>query len=454
MEDWKENFVRRAAETEEMLLEKLRNMRIQNERVEDELREVRRKMREMSEQRPTASTHPSNGRRYQGPMGFGETVSNDRDAHEMTSRRPGGRMREDDGPTRPRASTFGGASASRPVSGRMDSQRTEGTGIEPRGAAAAETVVKPLPQRGVNTRSRRRGGNRAGERSDPATETQLRDWLSTAKSGEAKAAETPVKRPETPEVMISPSWADQDVSDDTSEEDCDHGTTTPPIGRTASSGAARAERMVEEHVDIYEIPPSGQATGGNGVGVSTSNNRGHGGARPKSLGKNAGNNDKSYKEGNESGKTNAAKGNQKPGNNGGKTYAKVVTKNGWRPAKKRRVEKVSPKSAPKLKGKPATRNKDVYVQGLAVDDCEDEDDMIDMVRSYCKAANVVPIYIRLIPVKFDCTRTGCRLTVKECDYDDVLNDDFWPDDVYAREWRRNKDNDEEGDRHPSGDEGY
>ena len=69
-----------------------------------------------------------------------------------------------------------------------------------------------------------------------------------------------------------------------------------------------------------------------------------------------------------------------------------------------------------------------------------------------QAVDVIPIYIRLIPVKFDCTRTGCRLTVKEGDYEDVLDDDFWPEDVYAREWRRNRDNDD-GDRHPSGDEG-
>ena len=118
------------------------------------------------------------------------------------------------------------------------------------------------------------------------------------------------------------------------------------------------------------------------------------------------------------------------------SYSKVVTNSGWKTvqSKKRRVDKASPKQANPLKGIAMTRNRDIYLQGLKLDDDNDEDDVIDSVKAYCKDRDIVPVYTRLIPVRFDSTRTGCRLTVREVDYNRAVQNDFWPDHIKAREW--------------------
>ena len=66
---------------------------------------------------------------------------------------------------------------------------------------------------------------------------------------------------------------------------------------------------------------------------------------------------------------------------------------------------------------------------------------------------VTPIFIRIIPVKYDCTRTGCRVTVVEEDFERVLMNDFWPENIRVREWtQRPRDNDNEvGDVETSSD---
>ena len=81
-----------------------------------------------------------------------------------------------------------------------------------------------------------------------------------------------------------------------------------------------------------------------------------------------------------------------------------------------------------------TKNRDVYLQGLELVDSGSGGDVIDSVKAYCRERGIKPVYITLIPVKFDTTRTGCRLTVKEEDFDRAVRDNFWPDHIQAREW--------------------
>ena len=171
--------------------------------------------------------------------------------------------------------------------------------------------------------------------------------------------------------------------------------------------------------------------GGNGA---------RGGARPKTRGKP---NDTQNKN------THNDKGAKKPGTKGNKlTYSKVVTNSGWKTvqSKKRKYDNVSPKHVNPLKGIAMTRNRDVYLQGLKLDEYDGGDEVIDSVRAYCKERGITPVYIRLIPVRFDSTRTGCRLTVKESDFNRVLRDNFWPDYIKAREWtsRPREDNGNDG----------
>ena len=102
--------------------------------------------------------------------------------------------------------------------------------------------------------------------------------------------------------------------------------------------------------------------------------------------------------------------------------------------KKRKYDNVSPKPSFSLRGIPTTRNRDIYLQGLAIGEMDSDEDIIECVRSYCLDREITPVFIRIIPVRFDCTRTGCRLTVKEADYERVICEEFWPDHISARDW--------------------
>ena len=66
------------------------------------------------------------------------------------------------------------------------------------------------------------------------------------------------------------------------------------------------------------------------------------------------------------------------------------------------------------------------------------------------------MYVRIIPVRYDVTRTGCRVTVREEDYERVILESFWPDAIRVRDWsprpRDNQGEGEEGARAPSDDD--
>ena len=176
----------------------------------------------------------------------------------------------------------------------------------------------------------------------------------------------------------------------------------------------------------------------------------YGGARPKTGGKyESGGPDVNRKgQGSKAAGQSAGKkgGNGKSGGNGANSK-KVVTRNGWTTvsSKKRKFE-VSPRAAFPLKGRPTTVNRDVYVQGLDIGNGESEDDVIESVRCYCLDRGITPVFLRIIPVRYDNTRTGCRLTVSEEDYERVIRNSFWPANVKVRDWIvRPRDNGNEGD---------
>ena len=109
--------------------------------------------------------------------------------------------------------------------------------------------------------------------------------------------------------------------------------------------------------------------------------------------------------------------------------------------KKRKYDSVSPRAAFPLRGIPTTVNRNVYLQGLHMSNGLGEEDIADSIRMYLTEKNITPVFIRIIPVKYDDTRTGCKLTIVDEDYERVISEDFWPDDVTVRDWTpRNRDN--------------
>ena len=304
-------------------------------------------------------------------------------------------------------------------------------------------------------RSDRRQNETPNATREKSGENPIRDWLSTASRKDSNTgAMAPTQHAEIP---VSPSWVDDDssVDDDNSE------TSGSPIPQSQcymespSSPTTPIRPIIQlddaSPDDVYALPPSGQVlearrhqrgregdNGGNGAGKANT--------RASVRGKNTNSRDCSYPSykanENDGGKT--GKGNNPShkafGNGGDKSgkgsYAKVVTSNGWKQveSKKRKFNNVSPKVAFPLRGVAATQNRDIYLQGLRVNVGECEDDVIESVRAYCLERGITPVFIRVIPVKFDCTRTGCRLTVRDEDYDRAIMNSFWPDNISARDW--------------------
>ena len=246
------------------------------------------------------------------------------------------------------------------------------------------------------------------------------------------------------------------VTPTSTQDDADEGQTTPDAAR---------KLVEEEHgeEDGCRIPPSGQITNprvqrGDGEQRRGNEAPSYGGARPKAMGKQNmsrggvnGQNQGSVRNGGQMYEKKGGNGNRGGKGPGGK---KIVTRNGWTTVenKKRKYEKVSPRAASTLEGIPATVNRDVYLQGLRIRYGECEEDVMENVRAYCIERGITPVFVRNIPVKFDCTRTGCRLTVNEEDYERVILNVFWPENIKVRDWtpkpKDNRDNEDGGDGPP------
>ena len=268
-----------------------------------------------------------------------------------------------------------------------------------------------------------------------------------------------------PEPPVSPSWADEDDSHDSDDTESDLMRTPTPTTLNADESLltspnshlddTQRDGISSPEVDVYALPPSGQVrerreqqTKQQAKQRSTNNTTG--GARPKTRGKgpNVNNNDSKNRQ--------KGRPNERAGNSEGRsertTYAKVVTANGWKTveSKKRKFDKVSPKQRP-LKGVASTQNLDIYLQGLRVGVSESEDEIIESVRAYCVDLGVTPVFIHIIPVRYDCTRTGCRLTVQDEDYERVIEDSFWPENINARDWTPRPRGNGEGGQRPQSD---
>ena len=129
-------------------------------------------------------------------------------------------------------------------------------------------------------------------------------------------------------------------------------------------------------------------------------------------------------------------------NNENISYAKMVTKLPWtlqESNKKRKRNKSSPKTKPNLKGIHQKPKRDIYVHGvdISVFDCMEEIEY--SIAEHCYQKGVQVTFVKGLTMSAGQTDARLRVSVPEEDFDRVLDDDFWPEDIYAREWyMRNK----------------
>ena len=472
LEEWRESFTSRTIDVEGAIMERFRSLQLENDEMAAEMRKMKRQIRELASERPVYVTPVILCREQRATVPVQGETKQPGEGVEVAGRRQN-RRGEAGAAVRPRAASFGGRVAMVDCVRRnvQDGGKEASTTVDSRQRPVQNEA--PKPQRETRGKRDQRGQSGGKVQAKPP-ENQLREWLAKAKRDEGPVAQTPFRAGAESPITTSPSWADADDSDEggrdgfysemvtptSTQDDADEGQTTPDVAR---------KLVEEEHGedDGCRIPPSGQITNprvqrGGGEQRRGNEAPSYGGARPKAMGK----------QNMSKGSTNGQ--NQGGGRNGGQMYGKkggngngggkgpggkkIVTRNGWTTVenKKRKYEKVSPRAASTLEGIPATVNRDVYLQGLRIRNGECEEDVMENVKAYCIERGITPVFVRNIPVKFDCTRTGCRLTVNEEDYERVILNVFWPENIRARDWtpkpKDNRDNEDFGDGPPSDEE--
>ena len=118
------------------------------------------------------------------------------------------------------------------------------------------------------------------------------------------------------------------------------------------------------------------------------------------------------------------------------SYAKMVTRNGWRTQtyKKRKRTRSSPKAIPNLKGIYQKPKKDIYVYGVDISVFECMEDIEYAMTEHCRLKGVQVMYAKGLTMSAGQSDARLRVAVAIEDYDRVLGGDFWPADVFAREW--------------------
>ena len=123
------------------------------------------------------------------------------------------------------------------------------------------------------------------------------------------------------------------------------------------------------------------------------------------------------------------------------SFADKVEKNPWKKVsyqdvnnRKRKEMEASKKR--NLKGVKSVLQKEIYIQGLAYEGFANYAEMEELVHDYLVKRGISVIFMKVIPAKFDPTQVGCKVAVREEDFQWVIQDCFWPEDVSVREWRR------------------
>ena len=124
------------------------------------------------------------------------------------------------------------------------------------------------------------------------------------------------------------------------------------------------------------------------------------------------------------------------------SFAEIVSRYGrskidWN---KKRREAVATKKR-SLKGIKSILQREIYVQGIDFEGFASYSEMEELIHGFCLKKGVPVIYMKIIPAKYDRAQVGCKIAVREMDFDKVMDECFWPDDVSVREWRNKPRND-------------
>ena len=125
------------------------------------------------------------------------------------------------------------------------------------------------------------------------------------------------------------------------------------------------------------------------------------------------------------------------GDEGSPSYASMASKNRWLPAPGKRKRVISGNRAMPLRSAKSLSLRELYVEGLAYSGCDSFEDIEQSVYQYCTERDVKLILAKTIPIKLNPTQVGCKITCNVLDADFLLNEEFWPEDIFIRPWKVN-----------------
>ena len=102
--------------------------------------------------------------------------------------------------------------------------------------------------------------------------------------------------------------------------------------------------------------------------------------------------------------------------------------------KNKRRSKLGNRKIPELKSAAEVALSEIYIHELDCSSCRGSRDFEEMVLEYCKRRKIIAVDACTIPVKNCRTKSGCKLTVQEVDYEKAIRKDFWPQGSRVRPW--------------------
>ena len=122
------------------------------------------------------------------------------------------------------------------------------------------------------------------------------------------------------------------------------------------------------------------------------------------------------------------------------SYLDVAGRYNWEAENKRRRKMSSNDHVPPIYGVKTIPQRDIFVRDLAYSMCNSPEDLESRVKNHCRLRGVVISFIKAFPIKSNCAKANCKITVNLDDVNNVLSESFWPEYVTARPWRLNPPN--------------
>ena len=119
------------------------------------------------------------------------------------------------------------------------------------------------------------------------------------------------------------------------------------------------------------------------------------------------------------------------------TYAEAASdEDDWSIAdgKGKKRKTVEKKPTHSFRGLRTISQREIYVQGIDYRGFSNHTAVEKEVKGFCKDKGVDILFIKVIPVKLDHNQVGCKIAVKEADFDTVMDERFWPEFVSVRAW--------------------